>query len=50
MSCLHQERITKMKNPIISIPRASEELIKSLIRAGILFVDENGVHVKENYE
>lgn len=37
-----------MKNPIISIPRASEELIKSLIRAGILFVDESGVHVKEN--
>jgi|GEM_PF-3112744 hypothetical protein len=37
-----------MKNPIISIPRASEELIKSLISAGILFVDENGVHVKEN--
>lgn len=50
MSCLHQERITKMKNPIISIPRASEELIKSLISAGILFVDETGVHVKENYK
>lgn len=39
-----------MKKPIINIPRASEELIKSLINAGILFVDETGVHVKENHK
>ena len=42
--------MTKMKKPIINIPRASEELIKSLISAGILFVDETGVHVKENHK
>lgn len=36
-----------MKQPIIPIKRASEDLIMALISAGILTVDEMGVHVKE---
>ena len=36
-----------MKQPIIHIERASEELILSLIQAEILEVREDGVHVKE---
>lgn len=36
-----------MKEPIIEIPRASEELIKALIESGILVVKEDGLHVSE---
>lgn len=36
-----------MKEPIVSIERASEATIEFLIKVGILFVDENGIHVTE---
>lgn len=36
-----------MKEPIIPIPRASEELINALIEAGILEVTENGLRCAE---
>lgn len=36
-----------MKQPIIPIPRASEELVEALIKAGILIVTENGVKCAE---
>ena len=36
-----------MKNPIIEIPRANENLINALINAGILIVTENGLTTKE---
>lgn len=32
-----------MKKPIIEIPRASEELIKALLDAGILVMTEEGI-------
>ena len=37
-----------MKKPIIPIDRASENLIKALIDAGILEVTEDGLKCKEN--
>lgn len=37
-----------MKQPIIEIPRANENLVKALINAGILEVTENGIKVTEN--
>lgn len=36
-----------MKQPIIPIPHASEELIEALVKAGILIVTENGVKCAE---
>lgn len=36
-----------MKTPIIPINRASEEVIKALIYAGILEVTEDGIKCKE---
>lgn len=33
--------------PIIPIQRASEKTIETLINIGILYTDENGIHVKE---
>ena len=37
-----------MKNPIIEIQRASEQTVKALIDAGILYVGEdNQIHVTE---
>ena len=36
-----------MKVPIIPIPRASEELIETLIEAGILVVTADGVKCAE---
>ena len=36
-----------MKTPIIPIEKASEETIKALIDAGYLYVDDNGIHAKE---
>lgn len=36
-----------MKQPIIPIKRASESTILALVSAGILIIDESGVHVKE---
>lgn len=32
---------------MIPVERASEETIKALMDAGILYVDETGIHVKE---
>lgn len=37
-----------MKQPIIEIGRASEETVMALIKMGILIVNENGIHVKED--
>lgn len=34
-----------MKQPIVPIKRASESTILALVSAGILFIDESGVHV-----
>lgn len=36
-----------MKTPIIEIPRASENLVKALIYAGILEVTDEGIKVAE---
>lgn len=36
-----------MKEPIIAVERASEATIEFLIKVGILFVDEDGIHVTE---
>lgn len=36
-----------MKTPIIEIPRVNENLVKVLIRSGILEVTENGIKVVE---
>lgn len=36
-----------MKEPIIAVERASEATIEFLIKVGILFVDENGIHVAD---
>lgn len=36
-----------MKQPIIPIPRASEELVEALIEAGILIVTADGVKCAE---
>ena len=36
-----------MKKPIIEIKSANEAVTKKLIELGILFVDNNGLHVKE---
>lgn len=36
-----------MGKEIITIERADERTIKALIEAGILFIDENGIHVVE---
>lgn len=36
-----------MKKPIIPIERASEPVIEYLIDLGILYTDEDGIHVKE---
>lgn len=33
--------------PIINIERASEETIQMLIKLGILYTDETGLHVRE---
>lgn len=33
--------------PIIPIKRASEKLVSLLIDMGILYTDDNGIHVKE---
>ena len=41
-------RRNTMKTPIIPIERASENLIKALIDAGILEVTEDGLKCKEN--
>lgn len=35
-----------MKKPIIEIKTANEAVTKKLIELGILFVDDNGLHVK----
>lgn len=43
MGCVFEE----VKPSIIPIPRASEELIMSLINAGILEVREDGLHCVE---
>ena len=43
-----KERRNTMKTPIIPIERASENLIKALIDAGILEVTEDGLKCKEN--
>ena len=32
---------------MIPVERANEETIKALLDAGILYVDETGIHVKE---
>lgn len=40
--------IPQYEPPMIPIPRASEETVTALIEKGILYVDENGIHVKEN--
>lgn len=32
---------------MIPVERASEELVKALIDAGILYVNDNGIHVTE---
>lgn len=37
-----------MKQPIIEIPRANENLVKALIRDEILEVTEKGIKVTEN--
>lgn len=36
-----------MKKPIITIENANEATIEFLIKVGILFADENGIHVAE---
>lgn len=36
-----------MKEPIIAIENTNEATIEFLIKVGILFVDENGIHVAE---
>lgn len=36
-----------MKKPIIQIESASEATIEYLIKLGILYVDESGIHVSE---
>lgn len=36
-----------MKEQILPIKRASEETINFLIKVGILYVDETGIHVIE---
>ena len=36
-----------MKTPIIPIEQAEEKVIKALIDAGYLYVDENGIHAKD---
>lgn len=36
-----------MKEPMIPIQRANESTIKALIDAGILYVDDTGIHVTE---
>lgn len=37
-----------METPIIPIERASEETVNALIELGYLYVDDNGIHAKEN--
>ena len=37
-----------MKTPIIPIERAGEETVTALIESGILYVDDQGLHVTEN--
>ena len=36
-----------MKMPIIPIKRAGEETVTALIESGILYVDDQGLHVME---
>lgn len=36
-----------MKEPIITIENTNEDIIEFLVKVGILFVDENGIHVTE---
>ena len=36
------------KTPIIEIPKADEKTINLLIELGYLYVDESGIHAKEN--
>lgn len=36
-----------MKQPIIPIKNADNETVKALIKAGYLYVDNNGIHVVE---
>ena len=36
-----------MKMPIIPIKRAGEETVTALIESGILYVDDQGLHVTE---
>lgn len=37
-----------MKKEIVPIRRVSEEVIEFLIKIGILYTDENGLHVIEH--
>lgn len=39
-----------MKTPIIPIEKADDKTIEALINAGYLYVDENGIHAKEQNE
>lgn len=36
-----------MKEPIVRIENASEATVEFLIKIGILYVDESGMHVSE---
>lgn len=37
-----------MKTPIIPIEKADEKTVNALIKAGYLYVDNNGIHANEN--